>query len=122
MVDAAAYLAATEPHGMWFGLVGLVLIIVFLGVLTVLYSKKAGGWLGSVGCWDAAALSRRRPAPLHLQPARLHVGLRQNRLPLNRALKNETHFPKAAKPRGLFYWPSQVLNTGSAASRLARRS
>ena len=49
MVDAAAYLAATEPHGMRFGLLGLVLIIIFLYVLTVLYSKKpAAGWAALV--------------------------------------------------------------------------
>ena len=33
-------LVATESHGMTLGLVGLVLIVVFLGVLTVLYNKK----------------------------------------------------------------------------------
>ena len=38
-------MVATEPHGMWFGLVGLVFSIVLLGVLTVLYNKKpAAAW------------------------------------------------------------------------------
>ena len=38
-------MVATEPHGMALGLVGLVLIVVFLGALTVLYNKKpAAAW------------------------------------------------------------------------------
>ena len=45
----AAYTLATEPHGMWFGLLGLGLIIIFLCVLTVLYSKKpAAAWAALV--------------------------------------------------------------------------
>ena len=79
-------LVATESHGMTLGLVGLVLIVVFLGVLTVLYNKKPPtAWAALVA--GTLVLPHRRPASLHLQHARLHVGLRQDRLPLNRALK-----------------------------------
>ncbi len=39
-------LVSTPPHGMVLGVVGLVLIVVFLGVLTVLYNKKpAAAWV-----------------------------------------------------------------------------
>ena len=39
-------LVSTPPHGTMLGLVGLVLIVLFLGALTVLYNKKpAVAWV-----------------------------------------------------------------------------
>ena len=42
-------MVTTEPHGMWYGLLGLGLIIIFLGVLTMLYNEKpAAAWAALV--------------------------------------------------------------------------
>ena len=43
-------MVATEPHGLIYGLIGLVISVGLIGLLTILYSKKAAaGWVVLVG-------------------------------------------------------------------------
>jgi|TARA_B100001250_G_scaffold380168_1_gene371398 hypothetical protein len=43
-------MVATEPHGFTLGLIGLVISLGIIGLLTILYSKKAAaGWVILVG-------------------------------------------------------------------------